>query len=351
MPNLKLDIIYYKTSSDFELEFNLSGCCRMRIFKDKVETPKELISALARDVSRSRIILVVTDLCGENSGFETLSKAIGLPLISPDKAEFGIKTCDPVQMPKGAVPLITKSGIYGGCIIESGPQSIIIVSSVRSLRHEIMKAYVHNYVFDVGQIVAYNERMGKNESTEIAHNLIPPTVEKEAEPREEPVVEEQLETTEAESVTEPADNTEESAAEALEDVAAETSEEIADATPSDSDNSEELAVEGDAEAIPEEKPVLEEEPIPEEAEPLVDLEDISSGEEEDEDSEEEEYPRLKPPKRGSNIALLIIVILLLAALGFLAYFLFYLPLTGGEITFFSDGDIPITDVLKEWLTD
>lgn len=341
MPNLKLDIIYYKTSSDFELEFNLSGCCRMRIFKDKVETPKELISALARDVSRSRIILVVTDLCGENSGFETLSKAIGLPLISPDKAEYGIKTCDPVQMPKGAVPLITKSGIYGGCIIESGPQSIIIVSSVRSLRHEIMKAYVHNYVFDVGQIVAYNERMGKNESTEIAHNLVLPTAHKEAEPQETPVAEAESEAIEEAPVTETAEDTEASATETVEEI----TEETVDPVSSDAEGSEEIAAEDDIEPIPEE------EPVPEEEEPLVDMEDISSGELEEEEPEEEDYPKLKPPKRGANIALLIIVILLLAALGFLAYFLFYLPLTGGEITFFSDGDISITDVLKEWLTD
>ncbi|MBO5908600.1 MAG: hypothetical protein J6Q67_02300, partial [Clostridia bacterium] len=61
----------------------------------------------------------------------------------------------------------TKSGIYGGCIIESGPQSIIIVSNVRSLRHEIMKAYVHNYVFDVGQLYAYQQRMGQNANIDL----------------------------------------------------------------------------------------------------------------------------------------------------------------------------------------
>ena len=41
MTNLKVDIIYYKTSSDFELEFNLTGCCRMRLFKDKIEAELE----------------------------------------------------------------------------------------------------------------------------------------------------------------------------------------------------------------------------------------------------------------------------------------------------------------------
>lgn len=344
MPNLKLDIIYYKTSSDFEMEFNLSGCCRMRIFKDKVDTAKGLISTLARDVSRSRIILIVTDLSGENSGVEVVSKAIGLPVTDPIKADYGIKTCDPVQLPKGAVPLITKSGIYGGCIIESGPQSIIVVSSIRSLRHEIMKAYVHNYIFDVGQIVAYNERMGKNESTEIAKNLISPVPE---EINEEPVIAEEA----ADEVAEmPAEETVEAeTAEVLEETESEEEKALTEDTPVP----EELA----NEAIADEAVAPEEDGDDEEA-TAIDIaelpaeEEISAEEHQDEDEiEEEEYPRLRPAKRGANIALLIIVILLLVALGFLAYFLFYLPLTGGEITFFSDSDTSVTHVLKEWLTD
>ena len=161
MSNLKLDIIYYQTSSDFEMEFNLSGCCRMRIFKDKIETKKEFVSALAKDVSRSKIIIVVTELFGEESAIPTLSRAIGLGLTSPNKATFGIENTEEILIPETAVPLVTKAGIFGGCIIESGPQSIIIVSNMRALRHEIMKAYVHNYIFDVGQLFAYQERMGQ----------------------------------------------------------------------------------------------------------------------------------------------------------------------------------------------
>ena len=164
MANLKIDIIYYKTSSDFEMEFNLSGCCRMRMFKDKVETPKGLVNTLARDVSRSKITIIVTDLFGDSSGIPTVAKAIKLPLINFDKEKYGVSTSDDILIPETAVPLVTKTGIYGGCIIENGPQSIIIVSSVRTLRHEIMKAYIHNYVFDIGQLLAYQERMGVSPS-------------------------------------------------------------------------------------------------------------------------------------------------------------------------------------------
>ena len=33
--NFKIDLIYYNTQTDFEMEFNLCGCCRMRTFNDK----------------------------------------------------------------------------------------------------------------------------------------------------------------------------------------------------------------------------------------------------------------------------------------------------------------------------
>ena len=164
MSNLKIDIIYYKTASDFEMEFNLSGCCRMRMFKDKVDTPKGLVNALARDVSRSKIIIIVSDLVGENTSVSTTSKAIKLPLVELDKEKFGVQSTGDILLPKTAFHLVTKSGIYGGFIIENGPQSIIFVSSERTLRHEIMKTYVHNYVFDVGQLHAYQQRLNSDSS-------------------------------------------------------------------------------------------------------------------------------------------------------------------------------------------
>ena len=159
MTNLKLDIIYYKTSSDFELEFNLSGCCRMRIFKDKAESPKELVTALARDVARSRIILIVSDLLGEKNGVEVICSSIGYDYKSVDKSAYSILTEGEIKAPAGSLPLVTKTGQYGGFILESGKQSIIVVSSDRTLRHEVMKLYVHQYIFDINQVEAYNERL------------------------------------------------------------------------------------------------------------------------------------------------------------------------------------------------
>ena len=63
--NIKVDIIYYKTQTDFEMEFNLSGCCRMRLLTDKAPDRKILVNQLVRAVSRSRIILLAGDLFGK----------------------------------------------------------------------------------------------------------------------------------------------------------------------------------------------------------------------------------------------------------------------------------------------
>lgn len=286
MSNLKIDIIYYKTASDFELEFNLSGCCRMRMFKDKVDTPKGLVNTLARDVARSKIIIVVTELFGDNNGVSVISKAIKLPLVNLNKEEFGIQTTEDVYVPNTAVPLVTKSGVYGGCIIENGPQSIIIVSAARALRHEIMKTYVHNYVFDVGQYLAYQERMGANTA--------PAPVGKHAQPSVdvEPIV---------------------------------------------------------PQTVPEIAPVPTEEAVVEEIHSktmnnftIIPPSDVAK------EFPEEKIPKETPRKKGkaSNIILLVIVILLLLGFGVLAYFFVYLPLLGQPSTFSDGGSNTIVKFLE-----
>lgn len=286
MSNLKLDIIYYKTASDFEMEFNLSGCCRMRIFKDNIDTPRGLVNTLARDVARSQVILIVTDLTGPDSGIPIISKAIGMALTSPDKEEFGILTADPVSIPESSVPLVTKSGIFGGCIIECGPQSIIILSSVRSLRHEVLKAYVHNYIFDIGQLHAYNERVSKNNAV-----TLPPTIGKPSRDAQS-----EKANTDAE---EPSNENPESATEEynpnllITNIATESIDEIEPGSP-------------------------------------------ASG------------PKQKKTSKGraTNILLLIFIILLLLGFGVLAYFFVYLPLIGEPGVFANGTDNFITDILN-----
>ena len=288
MSNLKIDIIYFKTASDFEMEFNLSGCCRMRMFKDKVDTPKGLVNTLARDVSRSKITIIVTELFGQNNGVSILSNAVKLPLEALDKAAYGIQTADDIYMPKTAIPLVTKTGIYGGCIIENGPQSIIVVSNVRALRHEIMKTYVHNYVFDVGQMMAYQERMGSDST------IVPPKATA-------------LNSSKEEKQKEPSQVNDEPAEK---DIASKSENNFTIVPPEDASESE-LGLMDEVSA----------------------LKDIKT-------------TKKKNTRKTSNIILLIIVILLLVGFGILAYFFVYLPLLG-EPSVFTDGS---GNIITEFLS-
>ena len=147
--NIKVDVIYYKTPTDFEMEFNLSGCCRMRLPTDKAPDRKVLVNQMVRAVSRSRIIIVSGALFGEDSIIETCAKAIGNPLAEIDNSQFGIDSDENILIIKDSVPLVSKEGIFGGCIIEQGPQTLILLTENKSIRKGIMQNVIHPYIKEI----------------------------------------------------------------------------------------------------------------------------------------------------------------------------------------------------------
>lgn len=144
--NMKTDIIYYKTNTDFEMEFNLCGCCRMRLLTDKTPDRKTMVHSLARAVSRSQIILVVGSLFGNSGSISSVSDAIGSKLVPLDNKTYGIKATDEIYILETATPLVTPDGIFGGCIIESGPQTMILLSENKAIRKTIMQNLIHPYI-------------------------------------------------------------------------------------------------------------------------------------------------------------------------------------------------------------
>ena len=286
IPNLKVDIIYYKTQSDFELEFNLSGYCRMRIFKSSAETPEELLNCLAKDLDRSRIILVVTDVLSEDSGVKIISDGVGLGLAPVDKETFKIQNTEEILVPNNAVPLVSKSGVYGGCIAESGVQSIIMVTDNRALRHDIMKTLVHQYIFDIAQVEAYKQRQREDKA-------------------EEAVIEEP-------SITHNEKPTE---------------------TMTDTDTkTESSSISNSIFSAPGTNLVLN-----------------NTIDNETEDAEEDNAGEYSSKgNQGSDITLLVIVILLLLAFGILAYFFIYLPVSGGGLSL-SDNGNGLAKAIEAWL--
>lgn len=147
--NIKVEIIYYKTATDFEMEFNLSGCCRMRLLTDKAPDRKTMINQLARAVNRSRIIMITGSLFGEDGVIKTSSAAIGRKLTVVDNEQYGIESKEEIKIIENAIPLVSDNGIFGGCIIEQGPQTLIVLTENKDLRKNIMQNLIHSYIKDV----------------------------------------------------------------------------------------------------------------------------------------------------------------------------------------------------------
>lgn len=165
--NLKVDIIYHLTPSDFEMEFNLCGCCRTRLLNDKTTDKKTFIKALARAVSRSRIIMVCGPLFNDDGLIKTVATAIGSTTSACNNSTYGIKSDDKIEIINGSTPLVTADGYFGGCIIESGPQTIILLTENRNFRKSIMQNLIHPYVEEISYIptktTAYQPKVSTQE--------------------------------------------------------------------------------------------------------------------------------------------------------------------------------------------
>ena len=331
--NIKVDIIYFMTATDFEFEFNLGGCCRMRLLNDKVSDKKSFVNSLARAVSRSQIIIGVGPLFGEDGLIATTAAAISHPLQVVNNKAYGIASEEKIEVIEGAVPLVTGEGYFGGSIIESGNQSIILLTENRTVRKSIMKTLVHPYIEDMC-IMQSTDRTGSSVIPEkkppvlASQDVIKEDISSHSEQDYEAEQgEENGETFEQENIESPAE------------------------TSSDTEPRQE---------IPEEAEVKEE---PEVAEPAQDEEhniefdfsgsdedgkdeaksEISSEIEQDseemyfmpeEDDEDEAYEPISSKKKGKglNIAIFVLCILLLVVVFAICYFLIFMPLIGGVST-------------------
>ena len=164
LQNLKVDIIYYKTNTDFEMEFNLCGCCRMRLLTDKTPDKKTMIMSLSRAVSRSRVILIVGGLFGENGIIKLAAGAIGKSVSLADNETYGISGNEKIEIINGSIPLVTTEGYFGGCIIESGPQTLILLSENKNIRKSVMKNLIHPYLEELSTTEIHEKTITNDEN-------------------------------------------------------------------------------------------------------------------------------------------------------------------------------------------
>lgn len=169
LENIKLDIIYYDTQKDFEMEFNLCGCCRMRLLTAEAENLKSFVNCIKVAVARSRVVLLCGELYGEAGLLNIISKAVGRDFEEVENTLYGIAGDGKTHILKQSIPLVTSSGKLLGCVIEQGPQAIIMISNDKDGRKEIMQNLVHPYIKELSKsesgalsdLVAEND---KNES-------------------------------------------------------------------------------------------------------------------------------------------------------------------------------------------
>lgn len=351
--NVKVDIIYYKTHTDFEMEFNLCGCCRMRLLTDKCPDRKTAVHALARAVSRSKVILMVGSLFGDEGIIKLSADAISKELTVADNKKYGISGDEEIKIIKGSTPLITPEGYFGGCIIESGPQTMILLSDSKNIRKSIMTSLIHPYIKELCamELSEYvNSHNAVEAKGEDVTEEIPAVIPVDDVTPEEPVTEETEEKAEFME-----DTLLQQAVEDDNDLYFEETSETDDDT-EETENQENF--DGLLFTVEESYYQNNEEPIdtseesglfteitPEEAddEELINMEDISSGfiSQEDEEyeginefddiedvEEYEEFLKIQMSRRF-NMPIAIVAIILLLLIAIVCYCIFYVPAKDG----------------------
>lgn len=356
--NIKVDVVYYKTNTDFEMEFNLCGCCRMRLLTDKAPDQKALVHSLARAVSRSQIVLIVGSLFGNEGTIKTVARSLNSTLSLVNNKEYGIATDDEIEIIVGATPLVTADGLFGGCIIESGPQTMILVSDSKNVRKSVMQNLIHPYIEELCALELHQKASEKTAITEDDEEAI-----------EEPITEEILEAeivdegeviedgeattilgeiTEEDAITEDGEGIKDTVVEdATEDepavtVAGEVEPDDDDGTVISESTDDADLMAGGIEIAPEFVPILETEysfePEDRDTDDILfapsTFEDIEETDTIVSDFDDENQPYFYEYERAhkkskTNLSLLIVSILLLVAIAILCFCIFYIPSKDG----------------------
>lgn len=301
--NIKVDIVYYMTATDFEFEFNLGSCCHMRLLNDKVKDRKSFVNSLARAVSRSQIIISCGPLFGDTGLISTVAAAISHGLETVNNRAYGLSSDEKIEIIEGAVPLVTPEGYFGGCIIESGSQTIIVLTENRTIRKSIMKNLVHPYIEEISIMKSAQ----KAPAGGIADRVKPViAVSEAAQPKEDDL---DVGSKQTPTPTEPQTPVE---TENLPDTENESTETAAADEETVETENEEHNIEFEF-SDGETQNIGETENVTEERKPTVDTDKKAKG-------------------RGINISIIIIAAVLLLLVLALCYFLIYLPMKNGMST-------------------
>lgn len=177
MADIRMEIIYYKIPSDYEMEFKFTVGYKYkaRTLTCRTHTPSEFVAALSNAASRNRIVMVVGKLDGEFELCDLISKSIQLDLVAPNKEQYNISDESEVLIPSGSMPLVA-NGKVAGCLLENEAQTIILLTDDKKSRSTAMKELVLPYVTDITE-QQKNKAVKTEEAVEENQNEIEQTAE------------------------------------------------------------------------------------------------------------------------------------------------------------------------------
>ena len=148
VPDLTLEVVYLNQPTDFKMEFDLCAACNVRFLSATTKGKSEFLSALGKSVVRSRAIVTVGSFNPLDSEYlpKIISKATGYILKPVDKEKFHIAQQGEILLPDTALPLVDLNGNVAGCVLENNDQAIIMLSSEREVRHNVLGELVVPYL-------------------------------------------------------------------------------------------------------------------------------------------------------------------------------------------------------------
>jgi len=180
VPDLTLEVIYLNQPTDFKMEFELCVGSNVRFLSLPVKSHGEFLTAISKSVVRSRAIITVGSFNPLDKLYmpKIIAKATGYELQAVENEKFGISSEKSIFLPKNSLPLLDAEGNLGGCVLENNDQAIIMLTSDKELRHNIVKNLVCPYLKlfagkktnEFNNVVSTNASTVKNENQIISDN-------------------------------------------------------------------------------------------------------------------------------------------------------------------------------------
>ncbi|MBQ7288899.1 MAG: SpoIID/LytB domain-containing protein [Clostridia bacterium] len=172
--NIKLEIIYYKTEPDAMLEFGLQGNFAMRILSSRAQNAAEIIAALKKASVRNEFIVVVGGF-EDKEVVQVISRAIGREAVPVSQYTEAAQN-EEILVPTDAIPLVAENDCLCGAVIESGYQSILLLSGEKQRRDMVLKPLLLPYLTErYKEIHASQFASEPTEQEEILPEQVPPT--------------------------------------------------------------------------------------------------------------------------------------------------------------------------------